>query len=88
MALGTPAAGDLGTGYAVSVSPATAHLQGQLASGTTFTVPVVIVDGRRYAAFFVPEPSRLMWLNAFDSTGHEVAGLENLPANGYTQFPL
>lgn len=88
MALGSLGSGDLGTGYAVSVGPDTAHLLAQLTSGRTFTVPVVTVDGRKYAAFFVPEPSRLMWLNALDSTGHEVAGLENVPFNGYTQFPL
>ena len=88
MALGSLGSGDLGTGYGVSVGPDTAHLLAQLTSGRTFTVPVVTVDGRKYAAFFVPEPSRLMWLNALDSTGHEVAGLENVPLNGYTQFPL
>ena len=88
MALGAPASPGLGTGYAVSLSPGTAKLIAELASGQDFTVTPVMVHGRKYAAFFVPEPSHLMWINALDSGGREVAGLQDLPDDGYVQFPL
>ncbi|HZR49804.1 MAG TPA: hypothetical protein VFB06_09825 [Streptosporangiaceae bacterium] len=88
MALGAPASAGLGIGYAVSLSPGTAKLIFELTSGQDFTVTPVMVHGRRYAAFFVPEPAHLMWINAIDKAGHEVAGLQDLPDDGYIQFPL
>jgi hypothetical protein len=88
MALGAPASAGLGVGYAMSLSPRTAKLIAELTTGQDFTVRPVMVHGRRYAAFFVPEPSHLMWVNSIDNAGREVAGLQDLPEYGYTQFPL
>jgi hypothetical protein len=88
MALGAPATAGLGVGYAMSLSPGTSKIIAELTSGQDFTVTPVMVHGRKYAAFFVAEPSRLMWLNAIDKAGREVAGLQDLPADGYIQFPL
>ena len=39
------------TGYAVQVSPRTAHLRATVSDGSTELVTPRVVDGRRYAAF-------------------------------------
>jgi hypothetical protein len=79
-----PASGTIG--YAVQVSPATAHLKATLSDGSTTLVTPRIVDGRKYAAFAVA-PSvrvqRLSWLNA---AGKEFARTTAVPLYGYKQF--
>jgi hypothetical protein len=74
------------TGYAVQVSPATAHLKATLSDGSTQLVTPRVVDGRKYAAFAVGTSlrlDRLTWLNA---AGEEIASSTALPRSGYTQF--
>jgi hypothetical protein len=49
-------------------------------------VTPVVVEGRKYAAFFVPGPAhltRLSWDNAADQ---EIADVQGLREYGYTQF--
>jgi hypothetical protein len=85
MPLGFPQ--DVGaTGYAVQVSPATAHLRATLSDGHTQTVTPQVVAGRRYAAFAVPGQLRLDRLTWLDAAGHQIASTTALPAYGYTQF--
>jgi hypothetical protein len=86
MALGSPASSGQGVGYAVSVSPGTAHLTAQLSTGAAFPVTPVVVDGRRYAAFFVPSPAHLTYLTWDNAAGLEIARIRDLPVYGYTQF--
>jgi hypothetical protein len=86
LALGSPAGNGQGVGYAVSVGPGTAHLTARLSNGATFRVTPVVAAGRRYAAFFVPGPAHLTWLNWENTAGHEIAGIQGLPDYGYTQF--
>lgn len=74
------------TGYAVQVSPATAHLRATVSDGSTQLVTPRVVDGRRYAAFVIGKSlrlTRLTWLNA---AGREIASTTALPRYGYTQF--
>ncbi|MGP0024613.1 MAG: hypothetical protein ACLPKE_14825, partial [Streptosporangiaceae bacterium] len=74
------------TGYALQVSPVTAHLRPTLSDGSTRLVTPQLVDGRRYAAFAVGTSlrlERLTWLNA---AGQEIASTTALPQFGYTQF--
>ena len=77
------------TGYAVQVSPATAHLKATLSDGSTQLVTPRVVDGRRYAAFAIGASlrlERLTWLNA---AGQVIASTTALPGSGhtgYTQF--
>ena len=74
------------TGYAVQVSPATAHLKATLSDGSTQLVTPRVVDGRRYAAFAIGVSlrlERLTWLNA---AGQVIASTTALPRFGYTQF--
>jgi len=74
------------TGYALQVSPVTAHLRATLSDGSTRLVTPQMVDGRRYAAFAVGTSlrlERLTWLNA---AGQEIASTTALPQFGYTQF--
>ena len=74
------------TGYAVQVSPATAHLRATASDGSTQLVTPRVVDGRKYAAFAVGTSlrlDRLTWLNA---AGQEIATTTALPRSGYTQF--
>jgi hypothetical protein len=86
LALGSPASSGQGVGYAVSVSPGTAHLTAQLSTGATFPVTPVVVDGRRYAAFFVPGPAHLTCLKWDNAADREIAHIRDLPEYGYTQF--
>jgi hypothetical protein len=88
LAFGSSAPSGLGTGYAVSVGPGTARLSAELSTGAMLSVTPVVVHGRRYAAFFVPGPPHLTWLNGVDAAGQDVAGVQDLPELGYTQFPL
>ncbi|HEX6525687.1 MAG TPA: hypothetical protein VF070_37590 [Streptosporangiaceae bacterium] len=83
---GPPSSAGLGVGYAVSVGPGTARLTAQLSDGSEMPVTPVAVGGRKYAAFFVPGPRVLTWLNWVNAVGQEIAGVQDLPGNGYTQF--
>jgi hypothetical protein len=46
----------------------------------------LVVDGRKYAAFFVPGALRIFWLNWIDASGRPIAGFTGLPGYGYMQF--
>ena len=74
------------TGYAVQVSPATAHLRAVLSDGTSELATPRVIDGRKYVAFIVPGTlglSRLTWL---DAAGRVIASTTALPPYGYVQF--
>jgi len=86
MPLGLPQIGDGATGYAVQVSPATAHLRATLSDGHTQAVTPQVVAGRRYAAFVVPDALRLVRLTWLTASGQEIASTAALPQYGYTQF--
>jgi hypothetical protein len=73
-------------GYAVPVSPGTAHLKAILSNGSWQLAAPRVVDGRKYVAFIVPSPlrlSRLIWL---DAAGRVIASTTALPQYGYVQF--
>jgi hypothetical protein len=74
------------TGYAVQVSPATAHLRATASDGSTQLVTPRVVDGRKYAAFAVGTSLRLDRLTWLDAAGQEIASTTALPRSGYTQF--
>ncbi|HYB48518.1 MAG TPA: hypothetical protein VED20_14395 [Streptosporangiaceae bacterium] len=84
--LGFPSPGSGATGYAVQVSPGTVHLKAVLSDGSVELVTPRVVDGRKYAAFIVPNPlrlSRLIWL---DARGRVITSTTVLPPYGYVQF--
>ena len=74
------------TGYALQVSPATAHLSALLSDGSTQLVTPRVVDGRKYAAFAVPASLQLECLTWLDAGGAEIASTFAVPHTGYTQF--
>ncbi|HME64510.1 MAG TPA: hypothetical protein VKG61_06420 [Streptosporangiaceae bacterium] len=79
-----PGAGAIG--YAVQVSPGTAHVRAVLDNGSSVLATPRIVDGRKYVAFVVPSPRslhRLIWLDAADRV---MASTTAVPQYGYTQF--
>jgi len=84
--LGSPAPGVVGVGYAVSVGSRTDHLTAELSDGSNVSARPLVVDGRKYAAFFVPGQLRVFWLNWVDATGRPIAGTTGLPGHGYMQF--
>ena len=84
--LGSPRPGVVGVGYAVSVGSGTARLIAELTDGSDVSARPVVVDGRKYAAFFVPGQLRISSLNWVDATGRPVAGTTGLPGHGYLQF--
>jgi hypothetical protein len=81
-----PGSHNAATGYAVQVSPVTAHLRATASDGSTQLVTPRLVDGRRYAAFAVAKSLRLTRLTWLDAAGREVASTTALPQYGYTQF--
>lgn len=86
LGLGSPAYDGLGVGYAVSVSPGTVRLTAHLSDGGVMSATPVAVEGRRYAAFFVPAPAHLTRLDWDNAVGQEIAGVQDLQENGYIQF--
>jgi hypothetical protein len=83
--LGFPS-GTGATGYVIQVSPDTARLEAVLSDGSSELAALRVVDGRKYAAFIVPDPlrlSRLIWL---DARGRVIATTTALPQYGYVQF--
>jgi hypothetical protein len=74
------------TGYAVQVSPATAALRATLSNGSSVMAAFRVVDGRKYAAFVVPDPFRLRKLTWLDAAGKVMAGTAAVPLYGYAQF--
>jgi hypothetical protein len=74
------------TGYAVQVSPGTAHLEAVLSDGSSELVTPRVVDGRKYAAFAVPASLRLSSLAWLDAAGGVIASTTGLPRYGYVQF--
>jgi hypothetical protein len=83
--LGFPS-GTGATGYAVQVSPRTARVEATLSDGSTELARIQVVDGRRYAAFVVPDPLRLAKLTWLDARGRVIASTTAVPQFGYTQF--
>jgi hypothetical protein len=73
-------------GYAVQVSPRTAHLEASLSNGSSELVTPRLVDGRKYAAFIVPRTLRLSRLTWLDATGGVIASTTTPPEYGYVQF--
>jgi len=84
--LGSPRPGVVGVGYAVSVGSGTDHLIAELSDGSNVSARPLVVDGRKYAAFFTPGQLRMFWLNWVDATGRPMAGTTGLPGYGYLQF--
>jgi hypothetical protein len=84
--LGSPHPGVVGVGYAVSVGSGTDYLTAELSDGSNVSARPLVVDGRKYAAFFTPGNLRMFWLNWVDATGGPIAGTTGLPAYGYIQF--
>jgi hypothetical protein len=72
-----------GTGYGLSLSPGTSEILARLSGGRTLRVPAVVVDGREYAAFFVPSPAQLTGLTFVTANGRR--STTRLPTNGYAQ---
>ena len=83
---GSPHPGVVGVGYVVSVGSATDHLTAELSDGSNVSARPLVVDGRKYAAFFVPGALRIFWLNWIDASGRPIAGFTGLPGYGYMQF--
>jgi hypothetical protein len=81
-----PYPGTGATGYAVQVSPGTAHLKAILSNGTSELVAPRVVDGRKYVAFVVSSPLRLSCLIWFSAAGQAIASITALPPYGYLQF--
>jgi hypothetical protein len=81
-----PGADNGATGYALQVSPVTAHLRATASDGSTQLVTPRVVDGRKYAAFVVGTSLRLDRLTWLDAAGQEIASTTALPRSGYTQF--
>jgi hypothetical protein len=75
-----------GQRWSIQLGFGTAHLTARLSTGATFSVTPVVAAGRRYAAFFVPGPAHLTRLNWDNAAGQEIAGIQDLPDYGYTQF--
>jgi hypothetical protein len=84
--VGSPRPGSQGVGYAVSVGAAAARLTAELSDGSNVSASPLVVDGRKYAAFFVPGPLHMFWLNWIDASGQPIAGFTGLPGYGYMQF--
>jgi len=81
-----PDADNAATGYAVQVSPVTAHLRATASDGSSQLVTPRVVGGRRYAAFAIGAALRLERLTWLDAAGQEIASTTALPRFGYTQF--
>lgn len=78
---------DIGaTGYAVPVSPGTAHLEAVLSNRSSELATPRMVDGRKYVAFIVPDPLQLARLTWLDAAGRVIASTTALPQYGYVQF--
>jgi hypothetical protein len=84
--LGSPHPGVVGVAYVISVGSAADHLTAELSDGSNVSARPLVVDGRKYAAFFVPGALRIFWLNWIDPSGRPIAGLTGLPSYGYIQF--
>ena len=84
--LGFPNPGTGAVGYAVEVSPGTARLKAVLSNGSSELATLRVVDGRKYAAFIVPNPLRLSRLIWIDARGRVIASTTALPPYGYVQF--
>lgn len=84
--LGFPQSGSGATGYALSVSPGTAHLVATLSDGPAERVTPVVVKGRKYAAFLVPRGCTLIQLTWLDRAGQVIGTATSLPSYGYVQY--
>jgi hypothetical protein len=74
------------TGYAIQVSPQTAHLRAILSNGSAIMVTPRVVDGRKYVAFTVSWPLylfRLVWL---DAKGVIIATTTDVPRSATTAY--
>ena len=84
--VGSPRPGSQGMGYAISVGSGTDHLTAELSDGSNVSARPIVVGGRKYAAFFVPGPLHMFWLNWVDANGKPIAGFTGLPGYGFMQF--
>jgi hypothetical protein len=84
--LGFPNPGTGATGYAVQVSPVVTALKATLSNGSSEMAKWCVVEGRKYAAFVVPNPVGLSRLTWFDAAGKVIASTTGLPKAGYVQF--
>jgi hypothetical protein len=82
--LAAPAGEGPGVGYALSLGPGTTGLIARLSGGYTIQARPVVVDGREYAAFFVPVPYQLTGLTVVSAGGRR--STSDLPRYGYLQF--
>jgi hypothetical protein len=74
------------TGYALQVSPRTAHLRVTASDGSVQLVTPREAAGRNYAAFVIGTSLRLERLTWLDATGKAFASTTSLPRSGYAQF--
>lgn len=86
MALPLGFGGGGGTGYASLVSPATARVVARLSDGSTMPAVPHVVDGRGYAAFFVPGSARITRLTWLNAAGATIASTTSVAPYGVTQF--
>jgi hypothetical protein len=74
------------TGYALQVSPSTGQLIATLSNGSSVPATLCVIAERKYAAFIVPDPLRLVKLTWYDGRGRAFASTTALPQYGYAQF--
>lgn len=74
------------TGYAGLVSPATASVVARLSDGATTSAVPHVVDGRKYAALFVPGSTRIARLTWLNAAGATIASTTSVAQYGVTQF--
>ena len=84
--LGFGGSGGSGVGYAGLVSPATARVTARLSDGSTVAAVPHVVDGRRYAAFFVPGSARVTLLSWLNAAGATIGSTTSVAPYGVTQF--
>lgn len=83
--LAFPEASGVGTGFAVSAAAGTSKLVAVFTDDGAEIVHPVAVDGREYAAFFVPTPDHLVQL--FWISGSHTTTTTMIPQYGYAQLP-
>jgi hypothetical protein len=84
--VGSPRPGSQGVGYAISVGSGADHLTAELSDGSNVSARPIVVAGRKYAAFFVPDTLHMFWLNWVDANDRPIAGFTGLPGYGFMQF--
>jgi hypothetical protein len=80
-----PAASGVGTGFGISAGAGTSRLIAVLTGEGAFVARPVVVDGREYAAFFIPAPDHVIQL--YWIAGSHTTTTTLIPQYGYTQLP-